>query len=183
MAPRLSRPDDFKRFLILATAIAIIAFSILNGCEGFQTTGVYTLIGIEVKNANVDSFLRSTTGYKSMFVSIKDVNGKVLWTRGSLIETGPSLQNFIVYLNPRPPTSLTDIQTQVSSLKMNINNVYGTPIISNFILSLPDGTFVNENGKPISTPPNTLIAAIGVFVILAAIYFIFIRSNSKHFPV
>ncbi len=167
----------------MATLIAVVALGISTSCEGFQSSGVYTLLGIEVKNANVDSFLNSTTGYSSMFSTIKDMNGKLLWTSGSLIETGTSLQDFIVYLNPQPPTSLLDLQSYVSNLKTNINNAYGSPVISQFIVSLPNGTYVNEKGNPISTPPNTFIMVVGVIFVLFAIYFLFLRPTVRYFPV
>ena len=175
MAP----PNDFKSILILATLIAVVALNVSAqiGCEGFQSNGVYTLLGIQLQNANVDSFLKSTTGYASMFASIKDMNGKLIWKSGSSITTGPSLQNFIVYFNPLPPAPLSDIQTNVSNLKININNAYGSPVISQFILSLPNGTFVNENGKPIVNSTNNFGYAIAIFFIVIFVYFVFIRGK------
>jgi len=170
------RLSDFKNIIILGAAIVLAALFFSARSEGFESSGVYTLLGIQLQNANVDSFLKSTTGYSSMFATIKDMNGKLIWTKGSLIETGPATQTVIVYLNPQPPTSLSDLQGYVSNLRTNINNAYGSPVISQFILSLPNGTFVNEKGEPVITQSNTFIMAIGVILILVAIYFIFIRG-------
>ena len=172
-------PKKFKNFrknLILAACI-ILAIFFFKTREGFQSTGLYTLLGFQVQNANVDQFLRSTTGYTSQFNSIKDLNGTIIWSSGAPSVTGSTVTDFIVYLNPQPPSTLIDNQTFVSGLKLGINSGYGSQIVVQFIYSSPVGTIVNESGGPLTSigSYDWLWALLLLIPVFYGIWYFFIR--------
>jgi hypothetical protein len=135
------------------------------------------LIGIQVQNANPDDFIKSTTGYASMFTTIKDLNGKMIWTSGSQISTGSKVTNFIVYINPQPPTTLLDAASYVKNLKTNLNNAYGKDVILQFIFTTPTGVYVNEDGKPVKLTSSNILFQIGLIAVLAIGIFFFVKSR------
>jgi hypothetical protein len=168
--------EKLKKIIILS-AVVLVLFFYFKPKEGFQSSGLYTLIGIQIENANIDDFIKSTTAYADMFSTIKDLNGSLIWTSGSQISTGSKVTNFIVYINPQPPTTLLDAKSYVTNLKINLNSAYGKPAVLQFIFSTPTGVYVNENGDPVKLNSSNILFQIGLLTVLAIGIVLFVKPH------